>query len=108
LLNILLSIAHKAGTANLAAFCFNLHNDFFVEDSFDLAIGGSILHHILAPNWTVLSTPLSRGHRRIGRGLVGEARIIDDLDCPGRGRRPGRRTPHVAARRSRKTSLLIL
>jgi SAM-dependent methyltransferase len=31
------------------AYCFDLHKDFFGDDSFDLIIGGAILHHMLDP-----------------------------------------------------------
>jgi SAM-dependent methyltransferase len=33
----------------IEAYCFDLHKDFFTDDTFDLVIGGSILHHMLDP-----------------------------------------------------------
>jgi SAM-dependent methyltransferase len=59
----------------LDAYCFDLHNDFFVPDSFDGVLGGAILHHMLDPiaalrnvakwvkpgGWIALVEPLERG-----------------------------------------------
>ena len=33
----------------IEAYCFDLHKDFFADDTFDLIIGGSILHHMFDP-----------------------------------------------------------
>ncbi len=33
----------------IEAYCFDLHKDFFADNTFDLIIGGSILHHMLDP-----------------------------------------------------------
>lgn len=33
----------------IEAYCFDLHKDFFADDTFDLVIGGAILHHMLDP-----------------------------------------------------------
>lgn len=33
----------------IEAYCFDLHKDFFADDTFDIALGGSILHHMLDP-----------------------------------------------------------
>jgi len=33
----------------IEAYCFDLHKDFFVDNTFDLIIGGSILHHMFDP-----------------------------------------------------------
>jgi SAM-dependent methyltransferase len=33
----------------IEAYCFDLHKDFFADDTFDLVIGGSILHHMFDP-----------------------------------------------------------
>jgi SAM-dependent methyltransferase len=35
--------------SRVTAYCFDLHVDFFENESFDLAIGGSFLHHMLDP-----------------------------------------------------------
>jgi 2-polyprenyl-3-methyl-5-hydroxy-6-metoxy-1,4-benzoquinol methylase len=66
LLRILLQTSQKVGANNLSAYCFDLHKDFFAENSFDLVIGGSILHHMLAPQdvlrnvtkWTKVGAPI--------------------------------------------------
>ena len=51
LLKILVSIQehlpHLEG--RIEAYCFDLHKDFFADDTFDLVIGGSILHHMFDP-----------------------------------------------------------
>lgn len=50
LLKILLDVSKRAGSAQLSAYCFDLHKgEFFAEASFDLVLGGSILHHMLDP-----------------------------------------------------------
>lgn len=51
LLQILLGIQDTipALTGRLDAYCFDLAKDFFADACFDLAIGGSILHHMLDP-----------------------------------------------------------
>lgn len=33
----------------IEAYCFDLHKDFFADNTFDLVIGGSILHHMFDP-----------------------------------------------------------
>jgi len=33
----------------IEAYCFDLHKDFFTDNTFDLVIGGVILHHMLDP-----------------------------------------------------------
>lgn len=33
----------------IEAYCFDLHKDFFADDTFDLIVGGSILHHMVDP-----------------------------------------------------------
>lgn len=33
----------------IEAYCFDLHKDFFADNSFDLVIGGAILHHMVDP-----------------------------------------------------------
>ncbi|ANY77700.1 hypothetical protein BB934_05180 [Microvirga ossetica] len=49
LLKILMKLANNAGLTNVKSFCFDLHKDFFAPASFDLVIGGAILHHMLDP-----------------------------------------------------------
>lgn len=33
----------------IQAYCFDLHKEFFTSDTFDLIVGGAILHHMLDP-----------------------------------------------------------
>ena len=49
LLRILVGIQENVPTLNsrIEAYCFDLHKDFFAEDTFDLVVGGAILHHML-------------------------------------------------------------
>jgi len=51
LLQILVGIQDTipALAGRIDAYCFDLSKDFFADASFDLAIGGSILHHMLDP-----------------------------------------------------------
>jgi SAM-dependent methyltransferase len=51
LLRILVeTAARESDIANrLKVFCFDLHEDFFLPQMFDLIVGGSILHHMLDP-----------------------------------------------------------
>ena len=51
LLKLLASIQHKESklSGRIEAYCFDLHDDFFVRDAFDLVVGGAVLHHMLDP-----------------------------------------------------------
>ena len=49
LLKILLDSASAENLTNLSTWCFDLHQRLFEEQSFDLVIGGSILHHMFDP-----------------------------------------------------------
>lgn len=40
----------------IGAYCFDLHKDFFADDTFDLVIGGSILHHMVDPEEALRNT----------------------------------------------------
>lgn len=39
----------KPERERLSLYCFDLHKQFFKPDSFDLCIGGAILHHLMDP-----------------------------------------------------------
>lgn len=51
LLQILIGIQDQVPhlVGRIEAYCFDLHKDFFAEGTFDLVIGGAILHHMLDP-----------------------------------------------------------
>jgi SAM-dependent methyltransferase len=40
----------------IEAYCFDLHKDFFTDNSFDLVIGGAILHHMFDPEVALKNT----------------------------------------------------
>ncbi len=40
----------------IEAYCFDLHKDFFADNTFDLVIGGSILHHMFDPEAALKNT----------------------------------------------------
>ena len=58
LLKILLRVAEPIGARRPSAYCFDLHKDFFTKETFDIAIGGAILHHMLDPK-AVLANVIS-------------------------------------------------
>jgi SAM-dependent methyltransferase len=43
-------------TGRIEAYCFDLHKDFFADNTFDLVIGGAILHHMLNPKAALKNT----------------------------------------------------
>ena len=47
LVNLQERLPHLEG--RIEAYCFDLHKDFFADETFDLVVGGSILHHMLDP-----------------------------------------------------------
>jgi SAM-dependent methyltransferase len=51
LLKILVGIQEHMSNlkGRIEAYCFDLHKDFFADGTFDLVIGGSVLHHMLDP-----------------------------------------------------------
>lgn len=54
----------------LKSYCFDLHKDFFVSGSFDLVIGGAILHHLLQPEISL--TNIARWLKPGGRLILFE------------------------------------
>jgi len=51
LLGMLVGIQEKIPhiQGRIEAYCFDLHKDFFEDNTFDLVIGGAVLHHMLDP-----------------------------------------------------------
>lgn len=81
----------------IEAYCFDLHRDFFAPNSFDLVIGGAILHHMLDPEavlvnvaaWlrpggkVLLVEPLEVGGHIITAiylTVIGELEVESDID----------------------------
>ena len=55
LLKLLVQVSKKEGGRKVSAYCFDLHKDFFSENSFDLIIGGAIFHHLLDPREALIN-----------------------------------------------------
>ena len=58
LLKILVGIQERLPhlEGRIEAYCFDLHKDFFADNTFDLVIGGSILHHMFDPEAALRNT----------------------------------------------------
>jgi SAM-dependent methyltransferase len=58
LLHILVNIQEHLPEleGRIEAYCFDLHKDFFEDNTFDLVIGGSILHHMFDPEAALKNT----------------------------------------------------
>lgn len=67
-------IAHLNG--RIEAYCFDFHKDFFADNTFDLVIGGAILHHMLDPE-----AALKNATRWLRPG--GQILLIEPLEIGG-------------------------